>query len=413
MELINSFQTHQEKKKTIKKRLIHSLPYINKSKNYHSKNNLFSEIASLSNQKINVNKKRHDFIGIIITEEEYLHTKTEILSIINTFSETDLLNILSIKQFNSNFKFIFESFLFLLNFPFFDWNSFKNSINIYSLKHKMGNFNFSFIDSMKINLFLNKLYIKNDNLEEYFNVNLTDKPYKESYLIENSHNNNDKDIIKSIYKVYMFIKYGFKEYMYWYQNKKNRTIDKKEINNEYNDKEKDNNKNIKLSHNYSHDQTKPIKNFKELLITSIHNTNNTEPYMFDKSYLSFKSDNLLVNDESIKVKTSNKLKTSLQIKDKVLDLNEINMKETITKNKEKSLLKIPLIENKTFPQLRRYYEQVFKGNVLEKSVIKELNNASIQFPQSKDKFFQIIESGKIKAVKDKNFYAILYNLYKK
>lgn len=410
MELINSLHTHREKKKIIN-RHIHSLPYINKSKNYHSKNNLFNEIASLSNKKINENKKRHDFIGIIITEEEYIQTKSEILSIIDSFSETDLLNVLSIKQFNSNFKFIFESFLFLLNFPFFDWNSFKNSINIYSLKHKMGNFNFSLIDSMKINLFLNKLYIKNDNLEEFFNVNLIDKPFKESYLIENTNDNNDKDIIKSIYKVYMFIKFGFKEYMYWYQNKTKKIIDKN--NKEDNDKDKDNKTNIKLLHNYNHDKTNNIKANSELLITNVHNTNNIENYILNKSYLSCKSDSVMVNDGSINVKTSNKLKNSLQIKDKVLDLKDINMKEKITKNKEKSLLKIPLIENKTFPQLRRYYEKIFKGNILEKSVIKGLNDASIQFPQSKEKFFQIIESGKIKAVKDKNFYAILYNLYKK
>jgi len=129
------------------------------------------------------------------------------ISIIETLKEIDLINIFTLKKLNSSHKHIFEIFSYLLHYSVFDWNRFKDSLNLFELKYKMQSADFTKYEPDRMNIILNK--ISNNKIIS-----------KE--LFDNSY-----DAINIFFK---WIKATVKVYLYQYQNdffKTNTKVNKK------------------------------------------------------------------------------------------------------------------------------------------------------------------------------------------
>lgn len=85
-----------------------------------------------------------------------------------------------------------------------------------------------------------------------------------------------------------------------------------------------------------------------------------------------------------------------------LELNDYNEDLKFYNKEKKALMNIPLISNRTFNQMRKFYNfQIRDENKLEKyddMHLKDLAYCSIQNPINRDKFYQIISNNKMKGI---------------
>lgn len=87
---------------------------------------------------------------------------------------------------------------------------------------------------------------------------------------------------------------------------------------------------------------------------------------------------------------------------KNIKLKEHNEDYKAYKKEEKAIMNIPLIQNKTFNQMRKYYNMKFKDNQkleeYDDKHLKDIASKSIQNPINREKIYDIISLNKIRGI---------------
>ena len=160
-------------------------------------NNIDNEINYLKSLEKNTQINFLD--NITITEEEFQDALKDEEVIFESLNEDRINDLLSHKKLLSHEKHLIETMAYILGYESFDWNMLRRIINLYNLKTKMQNVNYSRIKKKRINLLLSQLCRSNK-----FNRFLKMNDFCDSGLEF----------------IYEWVKAQLKIFFYLYQNKK-------------------------------------------------------------------------------------------------------------------------------------------------------------------------------------------------
>ena len=427
-------------------------------------NNRINNIEyQINTKKIKENNKILPLIDNIIYSEDDKNTSNNLMSsITNSITNEDVINIqfYNSKNFNYITKFIFNSFLLFLD-SFVSWEHFTENIDIFKLKYKMNNVNYDSIIKHRVNLQLNKYY---NLINKYTNYN-NNKAFEIDNLVLNE---TEKTGFSIIYKIYKWIQCAFKIYLYYYNNKKYACNNKQSSNNNNNNNNKiESFKNINKSDNSNKCDLlitqldkinrKNLKNNNKIKLldidiennnketsilncnTSKYSTNNivkSKKLTFNEKFEILNKEIILINNNSnnsIDINKKNKRENIINIV-KPKDLSEyIHINKNYDNNyntnksinylsiqnrKNISLYALPLLNCKTFPQLRRFYKShndklnIIKNsnkfnNKIHLNILKNEDaryNYLNSFSQrNKDNLVKLVESNKFKSLNTKTF----------
>jgi hypothetical protein len=362
---------------------------------------------------------------------------------------------------------------YFLGYEYFDWNMFKRILNLYDLKTRMRNIDYSKLKKKRINVLLGQL-CRSDKFNQFLNMN---------------------DFCDSgLEFVYEWVKTQLKIYFYLYQNKKiprikiskstvdvyknkyNILNDKNSNSNElYDNKNNKNNfdekisNNTGISNNHLNSSNCYQKNTQRQIIESLMFKNSTdiETINYDKSNtLNHKVNFINSNINSINNNLNNTFQkrnnslnyggnisksthgnNSLLItslpniipakESKYLDrtnestfipyqkininkiYNPIEAKKVNIKikgfNKEREKLikeirtaeMLPLLKNKTFHQMRNFFDdKVPFSRKIDKKIKKEINSYSLNGTNDEQRLISLIAGGKIKALNYESLFKL-------
>ena len=194
---ISKFPNYYEENEFISNLMLNPQKYRDFKCNINRINNIENE----KNYLKSLEKKTHiNFLGnIIITEEEYQNSLKDEETIFENLTEERINELLSHKKLLSHEKHLLETMSYILGYENFDWNMFKKVLNLYELKTKMRNIDYTRIKKRRINILLGQL-CRSDKFNQFLNMN---------------------DFCDSGFEfVYEWVKTQLKIYFYLYQNKK-------------------------------------------------------------------------------------------------------------------------------------------------------------------------------------------------
>ena len=409
-------------------------------RNINRINNIDNEINYLKS----IEKKNEiDFVNnIIITEEEYNNALKYADIIFENLNEEQINDLLSHKKLLSYEKHLIETMVYFLDNQNFDWNIFKLSFSLYEAKTKMKNIDYSKIKKRKINLLLRQL-CHCDKMNKFLNMN------------------NFCD--SGMEFVYEWVKCQLKIYFYLYQNKKicNKIKTSKSMINVHRSKIIKNNINEELfsdntgvsnlnssNCNLKNEQMKIIESIilknstdndtmnnnnilsnsneiKSNNISSIYNMNernkkiNVNKSMNENIPLLLTSlpDNIInkglkkIEESTILSNNENKLKNKIHIP---IEPKKVNIRiKGFNKEKEKLIKEmrtaemLPLLKNKTYHQMRNYFDDKLPFNKkLDKKIKMEINSYSLNGTNDEKKLVSLIASGKIKTLNFESLFKL-------
>ena len=192
-------------------------------RNINRINNIDNEINFLKSQE---QQNKIDFVeNIRITLEEYNNAMETANKLFDSLEETQINDLLSHKKLLSNEKHLVEAMDYFLGVENLDWNTFKMTFNLYEVKKKMNEIDYSKIKKKKINVLLGQL-CRGESIE--------------SFLTNNDFSDSGMEF------VYEWVKCQMKIYFYLYQNKKRKKKVNKDIKNNTNIKGFNSTKIIKM-----------------------------------------------------------------------------------------------------------------------------------------------------------------------
>lgn len=480
---ISKYPNYFEESEFISNLMLNPQKYREFKRNINRINNIDNEKNYLRSLE---RKNEINFLdNIIITEEEYQRSLKDEEIIFENINEERINDLLTHKKLLSYEKHLMETMAYFLGYEYFDWNMFKRILNLYDLKTKMRNIDYSKLKKKRINVLLGQL-CRSDKFNQFLNMN---------------------DFCDSgVEFVYEWVKAQLKIYFYLYKNKRipkmyisksmmnipninqyykfeennydgnynNNNINAQDIPEEENDNETINsnmyynkdNINNKISNQNSiinNSQQKPeikdsyiFKNSTNIETSNYYNNNNSSisynnnlnsNIINNKSSI-INSNNNFINrsnslsnlkynqNEIINNNKSSLLLTSLPYLPKDRNTIETNDQSTISyrkfdtissnlskkahylkearkvsfklrgfnKEKEKLLKEIrtaemlPLLKNRTFPQMRNYFEEkVPFSKKVEQRMKMDINYFSLNGTQDENKMISLIASGKMKA----------------
>ena len=461
-------------------------------------NNIDNEINYLKSLEKNTQINFLD--NITITEEEFQEALKDEEVIFESLNEDRINDLLSHKKLLSHEKHLIETMAYILGYESFDWNMLRRIINLYNLKTKMQNVDYSRIKKKRINLLLSQLcrsnkfsrFLKmNDfcdsglefiyewvktQLKIFFYLYQNKKINKLqtsksmiNIMNQNNNNNNNDNKTDDIYIEKKFIKNKkTKE-----NNKKlseenyykniNRTADsnlddkytKTKINKRtsLNEKEKEKDKDKTTNNNNTHQKYEKMDNlfFKNTTnIDTFNNNNNlsnltgtrstvinSNNYFINRSsninhmsnmvrnksnllltslpYIVNKTNSLQTNDQSTSANSIQKnnykggyIKEARKVSFKLKGFNKI--KENILKE-IKTAEMLPFLKNKTFPQMRNYFDDKLPFDKrIEQRLKKDIDYLSINGSKDEKKMLSIIARGKMKSFNLESLYKLRYVL---
>jgi hypothetical protein len=397
-------------------------------------NNIKNEIYNL---KLNNNEFKIDFLNEIkISEEEYNKSLNEINLILLNLNEYDILDLKMHKKLHYNEKKILEIFYYLTEInENFDFNSFKNKINLNNFKENVLNINYQNINPKRINFYLNQISHRNNFNNFFSTIALNDKGLEIIF-----------QLVKNILKIFLYL----------FQNKKlkkdilittkqTRNIKHKSISlnpiqkqnlynklnkydstnysdnnfnniNEYKNKDSNNKNNIVnvniINDFYNDNNLNTIKILSSINSNNSHNSINNDKitsYNIEKKnnnkiiYINNFSDfssishsseyfNInkifnLIQNKNKKIKNNNILKNTNSrnkyhnqnnenlnnIKIKNIILNRNYMNNFINKEKKINEL-LPLLKYKTFHEMREYFNMIPNKGKINKEIEEKNKN---------------------------------------
>ena len=474
---ISKLPNYYEENEFISNLMLNPQKYREFKRNINRINNIDNE----KNYLKSLEKKTHiNFVdNIIISEEEYQNSLKDEEIIFENLTEERINDLLSHKKLLSHEKHLIETMSYILGYESFDWNMFRKVLNLFDLKTKMKNINYSRLQKRRINILLGQL-CRSDRFNQFLNMN---------------------DFCDSgLEFIYEWVKVQLKIYFYLYQNQKIRKIqtsktmfnisdydphnktgemknqnindnatsyipeeeydkvnDTMNSNINYNNKKNKNvlAKNILINNNQQKVEIMDSNIFKNSTnIETIINNKNSNNYTSNISYEKSNKKSTIINSNNNFINRSNSMSnlkgdnseiqnknnssillTSLpylinersQIKTndqssgsyrKIYNFSNMSKKPHCLKearkvsfklrgfNKEREkLLKeiktaemLPLLKNRTFPQMRNYFEDKLPfSKKLEQRLKNDINDFSLNGTQNEKKMISLIASGKMKA----------------
>ena len=379
-------------------------------------NNIHNENFELSfkeNLFIEKNPQINFLINIKVTNDEYELYKKESEKIANNLNNNILLNICSVDRLLNIQKHLMELFNYIVFLDQnLDWNHFRNRIDIFYLKEKMLNIKYDEINIKQINFYLNRFapmmnfprfipYSTGmNNIYKWVKcqINILSYMYNNKILekkdnnkdnndnVNNVDNNNDNINNEKLNKS-MAIKNSFNE-MYL-ENDKNynyNSVDNSNLNNN----QSTNNNNVTSDYNNLNN----IISNNHILITNLSYKNDKKNKKNKNNQTNF---NYLYD-----IKNNNNNESKPIIKNTILKLNGYNAIADKFYKEQKVLEHLPLINHRTFQQMRKYYNLINKKNdyKIYNMHRQQILNNSLTGLKNKNKAISLISNNKISLVSE-------------
>ena len=382
-------------------------------RNINRINNIDNEINYLKSQEQN---NKIDFVeNIRITLEEYNNAVETANKLFDSLEETQINDLLSHKKLLSNEKHLVEAMAYFLGVENLDWNTFKITFNLYEVKKKMNEINYSKIRKKKINILLGQL-CRGESIE--------------SFLTNNDFSDSGMEF------VYEWVKCQMKIYFYLYQNKKRKKKVNKDITNNTNIKGHNSTKNMKNGKiNMDKSPKKKIEDFSTTssikmgrqtfnpLKRTLYTVKNNEMLSqkaplnttFKKQKFGIHTNNsfLMTALPFVNRNTKNFATFSINVKNpeepknltkklfKPIEAKKVNMKLIgLDKYKDKIYKEIknaemlPFLKNKTYHQMRDFFDVKIPFNKdIEKRHKKEINAYALTGSKNEKKLMNLIANG--------------------
>jgi hypothetical protein len=381
------------------------------------KENLFFE----KNPKINF------LINIKVTKEEFELYKKESEKITNNLNNKILLNIFSVDRLLNIQKHLMEIFnYFVFLDQNLDWNHFRNRIDIFYLKEKMLKIKFEEINIKQINFYLNRFaplmnfprfipfstgmnylykwvkcqinilaYMYNNKmLERKENNNNNNNNNNEDENNNNNNNNNENNNNENNNNNYSNVlskSAKIKNFNQMFlENNKNNNINYDNNNNKFNinNYEFSTNNNNNINNNITSDYNNISNN---ILITNLSYSKNLKNKENKETNFNYSNNNNNNNNYSKPI-----------IKNTILKLNGYNaIAEKIYKEK-KVLEYLPLINNRTFQQMRKFYNLIDRKNDYKIYNLhrEQILNNSLSGLKNKNRAIKLISNNKISLISE-------------
>ena len=379
-------------------------------------NNIHNENFELSfkeNLFIEKNPQINFLINIKVTNDEYELYKKESEKIANNLNNNILLNICSVDRLLNIQKHLMELFNYIVFLDQnLDWNHFRNRIDIFYLKEKMLNIKYDEINIKQINFYLNRFapmmnfprfipYSTGmNNIYKWVKcqINILSYMYNNKILekkdnnkdnndnVNNIDNNNDNINNEKLNKS-MAIKNSFNE-MYL-ENDKNYNYNSVD-NTNFNNNQSTINNNVTSDYNNLNNM---ISN-NHILITNLSYKNDKKNKKNKNKQTNF---NYLYD-----IKNNNNNESKPIIKNTILKLNGYNAIADKFYKEQKVLEHLPLINHRTFQQMRKYYNLINKKNdyKIYNMHRQQILNNSLTGLKNKNKAISLISNNKISLVSE-------------
>ena len=379
-------------------------------------NNIHNENFELSfkeNLFIEKNPQINFLINIKVTNDEYELYKKESEKIANNLNNNILLNICSVDRLLNIQKHLMELFNYIVFLDQnLDWNHFRNRIDIFYLKEKMLNIKYDEINIKQINFYLNRFapmmnfprfipYSTGmNNIYKWVKcqINILSYMYNNKILekkdnnkdnndnVNNIDNNNDNINNEKLNKS-MAIKNSFNEmYLEKDKNYNYNSVD----NTNFNNNQSTINNNVTSDYNNLNNM---ISN-NHILITNLSYKNDKKNKKNKNKQTNF---NYLYD-----IKNNNNNESKPIIKNTILRLNGYNAIADKFYKEQKVLEHLPLINHRTFQQMRKYYNLINKKNdyKIYNMHRQQILNNSLTGLKNKNKAISLISNNKISLVSE-------------
>ena len=464
VDLYKQTSNYFEENEFINNLMLNPNKYRDFKRNINRINNIDNEINYLKSLE---KKNQIDFVDSIkISEEEYENALKDADIIFENLSEEQISDLLSHKKLLSNEKHLIETMVYFFGNENFDWNTFKITFSLNEAKTKMKNVDYSKIKKKRVNILLVQL-CRSDKMNKFLNMNDFCDSGMEFvyewvkcqlkiyfYLYQNRKIPKIKlsksmiDVYKSNYNINeMNEKKNFEEKLSNntgisnlnssncnQKNTQNKILESLMLKNSTNIETINNNilKTNNISNNISYINS--IKNFNKNNI--FQKRNNSLNYNYNnnisKSTISNNNSLLLTSLPNIII---GKDKKNLEITDEStflpyqglnlskykinkiynpVESKKVNIKlKGFNKEKEKLIKEIrtaemlPLLKNKTFHQMRNFFdERIPFSRKIDKKIKKEINSYSLNGTNDEQRLISLIASGKIKALNFESLFKL-------
>ena len=464
VDLYKQTSNYFEENEFINNLMLNPNKYRDFKRNINRINNIDNEINYLKSLE---KKNQIDFVDSIkISEEEYENALKDADIIFENLSEEQISDLLSHKKLLSNEKHLIETMVYFFGNENFDWNTFKITFSLYEAKTKMKNVDYSKIKKKRVNILLVQL-CRSDKMNKFLNMNDFCDSGMEFvyewvkcqlkiyfYLYQNRKIPKIKlsksmiDVYKSNYNINeMNEKKNFEEKLSNntgisnlnssncnQKNTQNKILESLMLKNSTNIETINNNilktnnisnnisyinsiknfnknnifqkRNNSLNYNYNNNISKStISNNNSLLLTSLPNI-----------IISKDKKNLEITDEStfLPYQGLNLSKYKINKIYNPVESKKVNIKlKGFNKEKEKLIKEIrtaemlPLLKNKTFHQMRNFFdERIPFSRKIDKKIKKEINSYSLNGTNDEQRLISLIASGKIKALNFESLFKL-------
>ena len=464
VDLYKQTSNYFEENEFINNLMLNPNKYRDFKRNINRINNIDNEINYLKSLE---KKNQIDFVDSIkISEEEYENALKDADIIFENLSEEQISDLLSHKKLLSNEKHLIETMVYFFGNENFDWNTFKITFSLYEAKTKMKNVDYSKIKKKRVNILLVQL-CRSDKMNKFLNMNDFCDSGMEFvyewvkcqlkiyfYLYQNRKIPKIKlsksmiDVYKSNYNINeMNEKKNFEEKLSNntgisnlnssncnQKNTQNKILESLMLKNSTNIETINNNilktnnisnnisyinsiknfnkndifqkRNNSLNYNYNNNISKStISNNNSLLLTSLPNI-----------IISKDKKNLEITDEStfLPYQRLNLSKYKINKIYNPVESKKVNIKlKGFNKEKEKLIKEIrtaemlPLLKNKTFHQMRNFFdERIPFSRKIDKKIKKEINSYSLNGTNDEQRLISLIASGKIKALNFESLFKL-------
>ena len=464
VDLYKQTSNYFEENEFINNLMLNPNKYRDFKRNINRINNIDNEINYLKSLE---KKNQIDFVDSIkISEEEYENALKDADIIFENLSEEQISDLLSHKKLLSNEKHLIETMVYFFGNENFDWNTFKITFSLYEAKTKMKNVDYSKIKKKRVNILLVQL-CRSDKMNKFLNMNDFCDSGMEFvyewvkcqlkiyfYLYQNKKIPKIKlsksmiDVYKSNYNINeMNEKKNFEEKLSNntgisnlnssncnQKNTQNKILESLMLKNSTNIETINNNilktnnisnnisyinsiknfnknnifqkRNNSLNYNYNNNISKStISNNNSLLLTSLPNI-----------IISKDKKNLEITDEStfLPYQGLNLSKYKINKIYNPVESKKVNIKlKGFNKEKEKLIKEIrtaemlPLLKNKTFHQMRNFFdERIPFSRKIDKKIKKEINSYSLNGTNDEQRLISLIASGKIKALNFESLFKL-------
>ncbi len=464
VDLYKQTSNYFEENEFINNLMLNPNKYRDFKRNINRINNIDNEINYLKSLE---KKNQIDFVDSIkISEEEYENALKDADIIFENLSEEQISDLLSHKKLLSNEKHLIETMVYFFGNENFDWNTFKITFSLYEAKTKMKNVDYSKIKKKRVNILLAQL-CRSDKMNKFLNMNDFCDSGMEFvyewvkcqlkiyfYLYQNRKIPKIKlsksmiDVYKSNYNINeMNEKKNFEEKLSNntgisnlnssncnQKNTQNKILESLMLKNSTNIETINNNilKTNNISNNISYINS--IKNFNKNNI--FQKRNNSLNYNYNnnisKSTISNNNSLLLTSLPNIIISKDKKnleityestflpyqrLNLSKYKINKIynpVESKKVNIKlKGFNKEKEKLIKEIrtaemlPLLKNKTFHQMRNFFdERIPFSRKIDKKIKKEINSYSLNGTNDEQRLISLIASGKIKALNFESLFKL-------